>query len=215
MTMTDGRVVVVDDHALVGNGLAVLLGRRGVQADFATGREAQAGASTAGADVVVLDLDLEDGIDGVDLIGPLAESGARVLVCTGETDPARLGRCLEAGAVGVFAKSRPTAELVAAVLDVVERRPCMRAGERDELLAALRARRADEEQRLHLFANLTHREAHVLSGLMAGLAPAVMAKGADVSLKTVRNQIDSVLQKLGVRTQLQAVRAAREAGWSA
>lgn len=209
-----GRVIVVDDHALVGNGLAVLLGGQGVQADFATGRDARAGASLAGADVVVLDLDLEDGIDGVELIAPLAASGARVLVCTGETDPVRLGRCLELGAAGVFAKSRPTSELVAAVLDVLADRPCMRPGEREELMCALRARRAEEDGRLRLFATLTHREADVLAGLMAGLAPAVIAKGAGVSLKTVRNQIESVLQKLGVRTQLQAVLAAEQAGWT-
>jgi len=209
------RVLVVEDHALVGHGLVALIRRAGLDAESMTGSALAAGRAggVPAADVVVLDLDLDGGVDGVDWVAPFVSAGAAVLVCTGAVDRARLGRCLELGAAAVFPKTRSTEQLVAAVLDVLAGGSPMRPGDRSELLAAARTHRAMVEGRLRAFASLTPREADVLSGMVAGLAPAVMAQGAGVSVKTVRNQIETVLQKLGVRSQLQAAAVAREAGW--
>jgi len=211
-------VVVVDDHALVGHGLVLMLAAEGVQASTVTGAELRAWLNSPSgahgvADLVVLDLELDEGIDGADFVPTLTERGTTVVVCTGETDPGRRGRCLELGALAVLPKSRPTHVLLAAVLAALDGDDPMPAAEHKELVAAARAQRADEERRLSPFSTLTNREAEVLSGLMAGLAPAVIAAGSGVSVKTVRNQIESVLMKLGVRTQLQAVNLAAASGW--
>src|SRR5438874_13467769 len=127
--MTGGkqRVLVVEDHALVGHGLVALLCRSGLTAAAMTGA-ALAASVVCGlprADVVVLDLDLDGGVEGVDWVAPFVAAGTQVLVCTGALDTARLGRCLELGAAAVFPKSRSTEELVAAVLDVLDGRSPM------------------------------------------------------------------------------------------
>jgi DNA-binding NarL/FixJ family response regulator len=65
-----------------------------------------------------------------------------------------------------------------------------------------------------LFARLTEREQVVLSELIEGHCAEDIAKAAFVSISTVRSQIKSILQKLGVNSQLAAVAMARRAGWS-
>jgi len=64
-----------------------------------------------------------------------------------------------------------------------------------------------------LFAILTERERHVLAELMEGHCAEEIAVAACVSISTVRSQIKSILQKLGVSSQLAAVALARRAGW--
>lgn len=63
-------------------------------------------------------------------------------------------------------------------------------------------------------ATLTRREREVLGGLVAGLRPADIARRDFVSVVTVRNQVQAVLTKLNVHSQLEAVAAARWSGWS-
>jgi two-component system nitrate/nitrite response regulator NarL len=69
------------------------------------------------------------------------------------------------------------------------------------------------DPRLQLFANLTDREEVVLAELLEGHCAEEIAKAAFVSISTIRSQIKSILQKLGVNSQLAAVALARRAGW--
>ncbi len=64
------------------------------------------------------------------------------------------------------------------------------------------------------FAYLTPRERAVLAGLVGGLRPADIARRDFVSVVTVRNQVQSILVKLNVHSQLEAVAAARWSGWT-
>ena len=70
------------------------------------------------------------------------------------------------------------------------------------------------DPRLRLFATLTEREEVVLAELLEGHCAEEIAKAAFVSISTIRSQIKSILQKLGVNSQLAAVALARRAGWS-
>jgi DNA-binding NarL/FixJ family response regulator len=63
------------------------------------------------------------------------------------------------------------------------------------------------------FESLTPRERAVLGGLMIGLRPADIARRDFVSVVTVRNQVQAILTKLNVHSQLEAVAAARWSGW--
>ena len=63
-------------------------------------------------------------------------------------------------------------------------------------------------------ATLTRREREVLGGLVAGLRPADIARRDFVSVITVRNQVQAVLTKLNVHSQLEAVAAVRWSRWS-
>jgi DNA-binding NarL/FixJ family response regulator len=210
-------VLVVDDHMLLAEALAVALRKHGL--DVMVAPTHTEGAILAAArhhrpDVVLLDLMLGH-LSGQVLIGPLlAATGASVLMLTGTTDRARMGECLEAGAVGVASKSVDFQELLDQLLAVICGRPPLLDGDRHALLGELRARRAEEQRRLAPFRCLTPREQAVLAALMDGKRAKQIAAESFVSLGTVRAQIKSILLKLAVSSQLSAVALARQAGWS-
>jgi two-component system nitrate/nitrite response regulator NarL len=64
------------------------------------------------------------------------------------------------------------------------------------------------------FESLTPRERAVLDALVSGLRPGDIARRDFVSVVTVRNQVQAILTKLNVHSQLEAVAAARWSGWS-
>jgi DNA-binding NarL/FixJ family response regulator len=166
------------------------------------------------AHVVVLDLELDNGIDGTDLVAPVCASGATVLICSAETARHRLGACIEQGAVGVVSKLQSTEEALEAIRMALRGEPVMRPARREELLAERRAHVEAERARLAPFAELTPREQQVLAALMDGVAPAAIAAASGAALKTVRHQTAAIMLKLGVRSQLAAVALARQRGWA-
>jgi DNA-binding NarL/FixJ family response regulator len=213
-------VLIVDDHHLIAQGIAFALRAEGVDAVVSTELHANGilgDALRTRPQVVLLDLQFEGPMgavgDGRDLIGPLTELGAHVLVLTGVTDRPTLGDCLERGATGVMAKSEPFETLVDKVLVVARGGAVLSEQERCALLAEHRHHVAHERDRLAPFSALTPREADVLVRLMAGLQADRIAEDCYVSLATIRSQIRSILQKLSVNSQLAAVAVAREAGW--
>lgn len=215
--MTDPQrgspVVVVDDHPLVGTALVLALRDRGHDAHHLG--PLQLHALGTGSGVVVLDLDLgqdADGrrLDGVDLVPGLRRAGWTVLVLSGSGDRGRLVATVAAGAVGWVTKSADFDRLVSAVVDTAAGRPVLDAAERERLLAEHRARHRERAHLTRRWERLTPREQEVLSRLVAGQRAATIAAESVVSLATVRTQIRSVLAKLEVRSQLEAVALARE-----
>jgi DNA-binding NarL/FixJ family response regulator len=85
--------------------------------------------------------------------------------------------------------------------------------ERDEMLATLRRHRAEEQRRRAPFDRLTARERAVLAAMMDGSTAEEIARSAFVSLATVRSQIRSILEKLGVHSQMAAVALAHRSHW--
>jgi DNA-binding NarL/FixJ family response regulator len=211
-------VLLVEDHQLLAGTLAMALRAEGLDVTTAAGPSPEAVVDVAGAMapvLVLLDLDLGPPLgNGLDMIRPLIDAGATVVVVTGVTDRARLGRCLEAGASGVISKATEFERLVDAVRGAAEGRPILREAERHDLLAEARTRRRVDDERLGPFRTLSPREQAVLAGLVAGASAETIAHRSYVSLATVRSQIRAILLKLGVNSQLAAVALAREAGWS-
>jgi two-component system nitrate/nitrite response regulator NarL len=209
-------VLIVEDHMLLAQSLLIALNAEGCHAEVAELTDpatllAQVRVSRPG--VVLLDLDLGVLGDGVDLVKPLTELGARVLVVSGTTDRRRLAETVERGAVGFMSKTVHFEQLLATVLDVVAQRPVLSTAVRYELMAELRRARATRSKDLAPFMTLTPRERAVLSALAKGQRAEAIASEAGVSGATVRSQIRSVLAKLGVNSQLEAVAMAWTVGW--
>ncbi|MFA9445206.1 LuxR C-terminal-related transcriptional regulator [Egicoccus sp. AB-alg6-2] len=218
-TGTQGRrVLVVDDHGLLAQSLGFALRDRGLEVEVCgelTADAILAAATDPPVDVALLDLDVGGDLGtSVPLIPELTDRGARVLMLTGVTDRLRLAECVEAGAIGVMSKAQPFDQLVEAVERAVERGEVFAPGEREQYLADLRRLRSEQQARMAPFEQLTPRERHVLQSLMDGASAEQIATSAVVSLATVRSQIRSVLQKLGLNSQLSAVAMARKVGWS-
>lgn len=212
------RVLVVDDHRLVGDGLQTVLRLSGFDVTLSGCASAAAIVEEARAheaELVLLDLELGPAGDGRELIRPLVALGARVLVITGQTDLAELAECLDAGAAGVVGK----AEGFAVVLDKVQRllagEPVTPVGDRARFQNELAQRRIAQQVKTAPFEALTPRERDVLAMIVDGYPAAEIARCSFVSLATVRTQIRSVLLKLGVNSQLAAAAMARNAGWKA
>jgi two-component system, NarL family, nitrate/nitrite response regulator NarL len=210
------RVFLVDDHPIISELLAVNLETEGMEVRVADSLEASAVLSQAAEfnpGVVVLDLDLS-GTLSLPLIAPLRKAGATVLVLTGMKDKALLGRCLEEGAVAVLSKESDFDRLRQAVGDAAEGRPILSERERIDLLDAAAEAGRRERDRLAPFRTLTKREAVVLAHLVNARSAEEIAAAEFVSMATVRSQIQAVLRKLGVNSQLGAVALANERGWT-
>jgi two-component system nitrate/nitrite response regulator NarL len=210
-------VLIVEDHALLADGLAASLRRTGVRAEVAEALSTEVILETASRlrpDVVLLDLVLGDEVGlAVPLVGRLCETGARVLVLTGVTDPALLGSCIEAGAAGLMSKSETFDAVFEKIMRAVRRESTLRPVERERMLSSLRDRRAQERARIAPFTRLTARERVVLGALMDGASADEIATASFVSLATIRSQIRSILEKLGVHSQVAAVALAHRAGF--
>jgi DNA-binding NarL/FixJ family response regulator len=192
------RVLIVDDHPVVRQGLAALLS---VQDDIEVAGEAGDGpaaislAGSVSPDVVILDLKLP-GMDGVAVLSELAGT-CRVLVLTSATDPQWADRALKAGASGVVYKDIDPDALVRAIRAVHDGNVLLAA----RAAATLRGGPAGRAGSLDA---LTPREREVLRHIAAGRSNREIASALHVSEKTVKAHVSSVLAKLGVQDRTQA-----------
>jgi DNA-binding NarL/FixJ family response regulator len=207
-----GRVLIVEDHRLLADALALGLQDRGLPCRVATlGKASQVVQQAVEwrPTLVLLDLDLGP-IDGLDLVGGLRSAGARVLVVSGCRDEARLAAAVALGAVGWVSKSGPFEELLQAAELAARDQPLV-APTRREALAVLGRRHLDGALDLKArMGLLTDRELQVLGAMADGLSAQQMAERFVVSIGTIRSHIRAVLTKLGVSTQLAAVALAQQ-----
>jgi DNA-binding NarL/FixJ family response regulator len=203
------RVLVVDDHAFVRQGLRAYLDLQDgieVVGEAGDGEEAVAAAERLRPDVVLLDLVMPR-LDGVAALRQLRERrpGTRAIVLTSFLDDDKLMPALRAGAAGYLLKSSAPAEVARAVR-------AAHAGEAllDPVAAArlIEALKRDEEP----LDRLTPREREVLLLLGRGYPNKQIARELRVSEKTVKTHVGHVLAKLGVTDRTQAAVVAVRAG---
>lgn len=217
---TSPSVLVVDDHALFAECLALVLRTQGfdsvetITEDLRRDRVLAAAADLE-PDVVLLDLYLGVHGLGTELISPLKALPATVLMLSASEDRRLLAECLEKGADGIFDKARSFEQLVDDLEDAARGRSVLVPEARAELLDELRAHRRAERARRRPLEGLTGREAEILAELMHGKSAEQIAEEGGVAPSTVRTQIKSILRKLGVNSQLAAVALAHSVGWRA
>jgi DNA-binding NarL/FixJ family response regulator len=210
------RLLLVDDHQLLAETLRVSLAQAGFSVSVAPCVSLDSVLAEAAAVrpvLVVLDLDLQGAGYGYDLIGPLRELGAQVLVLTGTVDRIELARCLEAGALGIASKADGFAHVLDQIGRAANGEMVTAVTERAQLLTDLGTHRREENRRLAPFETLSARERDVLRQIVDGKQAAAIAEASFVSLATVRTQIRSILMKLEVTSQVAAVALARQGGW--
>ena len=204
-----GRVLVVEEHALLAMGLQLALTERRWAVETTSGSTAVDVVNHAvrfEPQCVLLDTHLRYGVgSGIELIEPLSALGARVVMLTAERRRTVLAEFLEAGAVGWIGVHTPLDVLDETLGQVLSGREIVGRNERSQLLEHLRTERARKLRAEQTFKQLTQREALVLASLADGLSADEIAREHFVALTTVRSQIRAVLQKLGVRSQLAAV----------
>lgn len=198
------RVVVVDDHPIVRDGLIGIFSREDdleVVGEASDGREALVVIDRTAPDVVIMDLRMPGG-DGVTAIRELQKRGdrARILVLTTYDTDHDILTAIQAGADGYLLKDAPRAELVRAIRDVAAGRPVLTS----RALEALTARRRDVA--------LTTRELEVLKVIAGGGTNRTAAEALMVSEATIKTHLVRAYEKLGVNDRAAAVRVAFERG---
>jgi two-component system, NarL family, nitrate/nitrite response regulator NarL len=209
-------VLIVEEQALISFGLSHELGKRGVHSLVFPQPRHEEILATARRDrpvLAILGLHFGRAAAAPRLISPLRQVGVPSVILTGVTDLPVLGTCLELGAVGVVSKCESFDTVLEQIDAALNADPMHSSREREALLAAARRRRATEERRLHQFQALSDREVEVLAYLMDGLCAEAIASRTFVSTATVRTYIQSILRKLGVKSQVAAVAKAHAAGW--
>jgi DNA-binding NarL/FixJ family response regulator len=205
------RVLVVDDHPMVREGLRSMLGGEDMDivGEAASGAEALRRAAARDIDVVLLDLELPD-MDGLAVLRRIREMDAHlpVLVVTMHQDPALVRRAVEAGATGYVLKGVGRAELLASIRAV-------RGGESvfdHGLLKAALAGRDESPGKAERAGGdtLSRIELDLLRLVAAGLTNRQIGQRLRWSHATVKKYVQRILEKLDVpdrtRAAVEAVR---------
>jgi DNA-binding NarL/FixJ family response regulator len=202
-------ILLVDDHALVRDGLKRLLATLadGEILEAADGRDALALMRQHRPELIILDLNLP-GLGGLELLRRMIQAGAGpILVLSMHGEPLYAKRALDAGAAGYMTKNASPDELLTAVRRVTAGGRYVEA----ELAQALAAPGPGAGQSLD---NLTARELEIMRLLAKGASLAEIAAAVGVGYKTVANNCGQIKSKLGVTRTADLVRLAIETGVS-
>lgn len=203
MTVT---VLLVDDHPVVRSGLRAVLDTEGVQVvgEAATGEEAILLSGHLHPDVVLCDLRLGDGIDGIRTTAQLRalDPAPAVLILTTFDRDAEIVGAIEAGAAGYLLKDVAPEMIIDGI---------RRAAAGDLVLAPGLATRLLEGLRSPL-PKLTERETDVLRLAATGAANREIARTLFVTEATVKSHLAHIFTKLDVDSRSRAIHVAREAG---
>ncbi|MDE3112105.1 MAG: response regulator transcription factor [Chloroflexota bacterium] len=208
------RILIVEDHPIVAEGLRLTLSRAEDLDVVGTARgvaDARVIASDVRPDVVLLDYHLPDGTgaDAARAIRETAPDAVLLMLSADASDDAMLA-AIEAGVSGYVVKS----EAVAGIAESVRRAA---AGEMlipptalTALLARLQQRRQQEARRAALRERLTPRETEVLERMAHALDNQAISDQLGISVATVRVHVQNVIEKLGAHSRLEAVILAQE-----
>jgi DNA-binding NarL/FixJ family response regulator len=208
------RVLLADDHAMIREGLRLLLRSApdiSVVGEAESGPAALALARRVQPHIVVLDLDMPGG-DGTTALHEFARAlpAVRVLILTVHAERERLLSLLEAGARGYLTKEAASRDLVEAIRVVASGDVYVRPAAARLLAAAVVPQRAAETAR-ERFETLSQREQTILRMVAQGYSGAEIARQLRISSKTVDAYKRRVRDKLGLDHRTDYVRFAVEA----
>ena len=200
------RVLIVDDHPMVAQGIRALLESYddiAVVGTLANGREAVDHAADLDADVILLDLNmpLMGGLTATEMILE-RRPDTRILILSMHDSPEYISTALNHGAMGYVLKDVPTDEVKAAIDTVMRRERYLCTGAEASLSPAT----ADGRE------PLTSREQTILLELAQGKSNKEVALALDISVRTVETHRKNIKRKLGISSTAGLTRYALENG---
>ena len=205
MTQELIRILIVDDHPVVRQGLQALLSTESglqVVGEASDGGEAINAVASLHPDVVLMDL-VMPGVDGVEATREIVARfpDSSVLVITSFGSDAMLFPAIKAGALGFLMKDASPGELILAIKQVARGQSSLHPSVARRLLQEFAHEPSD---RTGLLESLTERETEVLRELAHGLSNEDIAKRLFISAATVRTHVSSIFSKLDVHSRTQA-----------
>jgi len=213
--MDEIRVAIIDDHAIVRQGLRAMIDREPdlrVVGEASNARQATAMLDRAQPRVVLLDLKLTPGsdCDGLPLCATITQRypGIRVLVLTSSADEWLILDSIKQGAKGFVLKDVDLTELIRAIRAVHRGESAF-----DSRSAGVVVRWMHGSQRSGVTASdITPREREILRLLARGLSNVAIGQRLYISAATVKFHVGNIMQKLGARRRAEAVYAASKLG---
>jgi len=207
------RVVIVDDHGIVRQGLRTLLSRPGIEVvgEAESGNEAIRLVQQVSTDVMLLDIRMKDG-DGLQSLPQIKQVSpcTSVIILTTYANPAYLVRAINGGAAGYLSKETDPDQIVRAVRAASSGDDLI---DRSLLQAALSqafddAKSAASDDPVNMpdvaIEPLSDRERDVLILMVQGLPNSAIAETLSISIPTVKTHVQHILQKLHVSDRTQA-----------
>jgi DNA-binding NarL/FixJ family response regulator len=209
------KLLVIDDHPLVQEGVAAALEALGLDVRVISARGADQGLTTAAThpdlDAVLIDTGVP-GMNGFAVIGELRKRFPQVpvIVLTAQEDAPNVKRAMDAGAAGFIAKTSATDVLIKTLQQVLKGNAAV---EPNSALAAARANGNGSATATEPDATLlTLRQLQVLSRVCQGKTNKQIASELGLSEKTVKAHVTAIFKILGVVNRTQAVLVARRMG---
>ena len=204
------KALLVDDHAVVRNGLKKILEEQPGEIEFgeaATADEAIKLVREQAWDIVILDISLGGGRNGLDTLKELKQIRPRlqVLILTMHSEEQYARRSFRSGAAGYITKDSPRAELIRAVSKVMEGGKYVSPALAEKLVADIQK---DTDQPPH--ETLSDREFQILQMIASGKTVTNIAEELALSVKTVSTYRARVLEKTGMRNNAELIRYAIE-----
>ena len=205
--MTDAhpiRVFLIDDHEVVLQGISVILhgGHITIVGTAPSGEQALDDCRMLQPDIVLLDVRLQGGEDGISLIRPLRDicPKCHVIVFTAFDSPTAIARAAAAGATDFILKTISKDALCA----TIEYAAANATSRPDSKLRKLTARLSKRSLPPDINAPLTPREFQVLKIISLGLSNQEIADSLGISIETVKEHVQNILRKLQVKDRTQA-----------
>ena len=201
--MSPIRVLIVDDHEIVREGLQILLAEEtefevvGVTGDGTTALQL---VEQLHPDVILMDL-VMPGLDGIEVTQQILKSNpvARVLILTTFADDQRVRDAIRAGAIGYLLKDVLKADLLRALRDAAAGRASLHPEAQQHLM-----RQVTESEVPLPHASLTKREAEILRLIADGRSNKEIALALHLTEGTIKGYVSTIFGKLGVADRTQA-----------
>ncbi|GHI00237.1 response regulator [Neobacillus kokaensis] len=209
------RILLVDDHAVVRSGLKMLLQTNPemqVVGEASEGNEGIKKALKLEPDVVVMDLSMPHGKDGLSATAELKQQmpGVNILILTMHDDEEYLFRAIQGGASGCILKSAPHDELMSAIESVAKGNAYLHPSATKRLMEEyLSGVKNDGNDTYNL---LSEREKEVLTLIAKGYANKEIAEQLVISVKTVETHKSNLMEKLQLKTRPELVEYAVKKG---
>ncbi|HSB00040.1 MAG TPA: response regulator transcription factor [Anaerolineales bacterium] len=206
--MSSIRVLIVDDHEIVREGLQTLLSE---ESDFEVvgmtgdGAAAVTLAESTKPDVIIMDL-VMPGLDGIEATRRIrrANPEARVLVLTTFADDQRVREAIQAGAIGYLLKDVLKVDLLRALREAALGRPSLHPEVQQHLMRAVAGRTSSPPEQALPHIHLTEREIGILRLIAEGRSNKEIAAALYLTEGTVKGYVSTIFDKLGVEDRTQA-----------
>lgn len=211
------KLLLCDDHAVVRSGLRMLLdGRHGIEVvgEASEGAEAIRMALELKPDVVLMDISMPHGMDGLAATEALKRQlpDTNILILTMHDDDEYLFRAIQIGASGYILKNAPHEELVSAIRSVADGDAYLNPTATKRLMSEYLIRMNSGAEPPDAYDKLSEREKEVLGWIARGYSNKEIADNLVISVKTVETHRSNLMEKLGLKTRPELIKFALKKG---